>query len=71
MGGNVFHVCSLVVGRTAGSGGAAGALAGSSRGAASGCSVRRRRCAWAVNHIHIGWGFEGAEEACRKEWYGL
>lgn len=22
-----------------------------------------------MNHILIGWGFEGAEEACRKEWH--
>lgn len=23
-----------------------------------------------VNHVLIGWGFEGAEEACRKEGHG-
>lgn len=22
-----------------------------------------------MNHILIGWGFEGVEEACRKEWH--
>lgn len=22
-----------------------------------------------MNYIFIGWGFEGVEEVCRKEWY--
>lgn len=69
VGGNTFHICSLVVGRAARSRRAAGTFPGSSQGAARGHSVRRRRCARVVNHILIGWRFEGAEEACRKEWY--
>lgn len=67
VGGNTLHICSLAVGRAARSRGAAGAFPGSSQGAAWGCSVRRRRCARVVNHVLIGWGFEGAEEAKVKQ----
>lgn len=67
MGGNTFHVCPLAVGRAAGCRGVAGAFSGSSQGAAWDHSIRRWRCARTVNHIFIGWGFEGAEEAKVKQ----
>lgn len=67
VGGNTFHICSLTVCRAARSGRAAGTFPGSSQGAAWDRSVRRWWCAWAVNHIFIGWGFEGAEEAKVKQ----
>lgn len=67
VGGNTFHICPLQVGRAAGGGKTAGTFTGSSQGVARGHSVRRWRCARVVNHILIGWGFEGAEEAKVKQ----
>lgn len=42
-------------------------FAGSSQGEAWGHSISGGWCAWAVNHVLVGWGLEGAEEACRGE----
>lgn len=67
VGGDTFHICPLRVGRAAGCGRTAGASRGSSQGVALGHSVRRWWCARVVNHVLIGWGFEGAEKACRRE----
>lgn len=67
VGGDTFYICPLQVGRAARFGRAAGAFTGSSQGVTRGHSVRRWWCAWVLNHILIGWGFEGAEEACRRE----
>lgn len=66
-GGDTFRVGSLTVSRAARCRGAAGAVAGSSQGTAGGCGVRRWRRAWSVNHVFVGWGFEGAEEAKVKQ----
>jgi hypothetical protein len=63
VGRKIFHNCPLAVGRAVGCRGAAGAFNGSSQGVPWGHSIRRWWCAWAMNHILIGWRFEGAEEA--------
>lgn len=64
-GGDICHTCSLEVSGVAGCRGPAGELTGQE--AARGCGVRRWRCARAVNHVFIGRGFEGAEEAKVKQ----
>lgn len=67
VGGNTFYICPLQVGRAAGFRRAEGAFIGSRQRVTRVHSVRRWRSAWVVNHILIGWGFEGAEEACKRE----
>lgn len=66
-GGDTSHICSLEVSRAGRCRGLAGALAGGSQGTAGSCGVRRWWCARAVNHVFVGWGFEGAEEAKVKQ----
>lgn len=67
VGRNTFHICPLAVARAAGCRGTTGTFTGSSQGVAWGHSIWRWWCAWAVNHILIGWGFEGAEKAKVKQ----
>lgn len=69
VGGNVFHVCSLLAGRTAGSEEQQVHWLEAVEGSLWLQCKEAAECSGGEPHPHR-LGFEGAEEACRKEWYG-